>query len=131
MAPKSGEKKPAKKVVKKTGAGATADKKKKVSRKAVESYKIYIYKVGWAWCIIIYLPAGGGLECDRRQALPTGTAWRADSAVQQLAQSRCSKPSELGFSLCSSCVACLAVRACSLSMLEGLRCQAGGQGGFG
>ena len=45
MAPKSGEKKPAKKVVKKTGASA-GDKKKKVSRKAVESYKIYIYKVG-------------------------------------------------------------------------------------
>eukprot|EP00891_Asterochloris_glomerata_P003095 jgi/Astpho2/3095/e_gw1.00051.306.1_t len=45
MAPKSGEKKPAKKVVKKTGAGGTADKKKKASRKAVESYKIYIYKV--------------------------------------------------------------------------------------
>eukprot|EP00891_Asterochloris_glomerata_P000706 jgi/Astpho2/706/fgenesh1_pg.00014_%23_3_t len=44
MAPKSGEKKPAKKVVKKTGASA-GDKKKKVSRKAVESYKIYIYKV--------------------------------------------------------------------------------------
>ena len=46
MAPKSGEKKPAKKVVKKTGASA-GDKKKKVSRKAVESYKIYIYKVGF------------------------------------------------------------------------------------
>ena len=49
MAPKSGEKKPAKKVVKKTGASA-GDKKKKVSRKAVESYKIYIYKVGLLLC---------------------------------------------------------------------------------
>ena len=58
MAPKSGEKKPAKKVVKKTGASA-GDKKKKVSRKAVESYKIYIYKVGLLyglcssmWCAV-------------------------------------------------------------------------------
>ena len=56
MAPKSGEKKPAKKVVKKTGASA-GDKKKKVSRKAVESYKIYIYKVGFC------APACGVLRC--------------------------------------------------------------------
>ena len=55
MAPKSGEKKPAKKVVKKTGASA-GDKKKKVSRKAVESYKIYIYKVG----LFGYTAACGG-----------------------------------------------------------------------
>ncbi len=56
MAPKSGEKKPAKKVVKKTGAGGTADKKKKASRKAVESYKIYIYKVGCvALCMLQYV----------------------------------------------------------------------------
>ena len=54
MAPKSGEKKPAKKVVKKTGAGAGADKKKKASRKAVESYKIYIYKVGWVEGVVQY-----------------------------------------------------------------------------
>ena len=58
MAPKSGEKKPAKKVVKKTGASA-GDKKKKVSRKAVESYKIYIYKVGGA----LSLAAACGVLC--------------------------------------------------------------------
>ena len=66
MAPKSGEKKPAKKVVKKTGAGGTADKKKKASRKAVESYKIYIYKVGClsVWCSV-YVPAGGSATAGK------------------------------------------------------------------
>ena len=63
MAPKSGEKKPAKKVVKKTGASA-GDKKKKVSRKAVESYKIYIYKVTFmchaASGVLCALPASHG-----------------------------------------------------------------------
>ena len=59
MAPKSGEKKPAKKVVKKTGASA-GDKKKKVSRKAVESYKIYIYKVRARMLLRLH----AGLCCD-------------------------------------------------------------------
>ena len=48
MAPKSGEKKPAqpakKAVAKKSSAG-----RKKGFKKAVESYKIYIYKVCSAW----------------------------------------------------------------------------------
>ena len=69
MAPKSGEKKPAKKVVKKTGAGAGADKKKKASRKAVESYKIYIYKVSWVEGVVQY-----AYTCEtgvRQQASPS------------------------------------------------------------
>ena len=48
MAPKSGDKKPAqpaKKAVAKKSAGG----RKKGSKKAVESYKIYIYKVSCAY----------------------------------------------------------------------------------
>lgn len=45
MAPKSGEKKPAQPAKKAVAKKSTGGGRKKGSKKAVESYKIYIYKV--------------------------------------------------------------------------------------
>ncbi len=58
MAPKSGDKKPAqpaKKAVAKKSTGG----RKKGSKKAVESYKIYIYKVRCACAACVAIPASG------------------------------------------------------------------------
>ena len=50
MAPKAGEKKPAAQPAKKAVAKKSTAGRKKGSKKAVESYKIYIYKVRRACC---------------------------------------------------------------------------------
>ncbi len=71
MAPKAGEKKPAqpakKAVAKKSSAG-----RKKGSKKAVESYKIYIYKVAvrqtLTLCLLLLL---GGCVCQLWSAMYT------------------------------------------------------------